>query len=221
MFKKLSLGCLGFVFLGFCFIVLLGVIGARQTKASAPVVAVAKSAEISAPAPDAAPIVTDPIREPAAPAPTQAPTSTPKPAPTPKSAPTATPAPTLGRIGERIESGGIALTVNSVRRAKSLNAVFQAKPGRTYLVVDVTLETGGEKAPYNPLYFKVRDGGGYEYTETFGSDDKGLKSGELGPGEKVRGTVAFDVPDDATDLVLAYQPLVLFGGSRPIRIALD
>jgi hypothetical protein len=142
--------------------------------------------------------------------------ASPKPA-----APAPTPAGTPAQIGERVESAGIALTVNGVTRTDSLSQFQKAKPGRTYVVVDVTLETSREKTPYNPLYFKVRDGEGYEYTATVSTGDQSLKSGELNPGEKVRGTVAFDVPADAKGLVLSYQPLVILGGYQPIRVALD
>jgi hypothetical protein len=150
--------------------------------------------------------------------------------PTPKPvAPSATPVPptsppkpaTIAKVGERVESAGIALTVNGVRRADAINQFVKAKPGRTYLIVDVVLETTGrEKAPYNPFYFKLKDSEGFEYTAGIGPDNS-LKSGELAQGEKVRGAVAFDVPREAKALVLSYQPIVIFGGYQTLRVQLD
>lgn len=99
---------------------------------------------------------------------------------------------------------------------------MKAKPGRTYVVIDVQIESPGrDKSPYNPLYFKVRDGDGYEYTGSLIGADNGLKSGELAQGERVRGTVSFDVPSEAKGLVVSYQPLVLFGGYQVIRVQLE
>lgn len=136
----------------------------------------------------------------------------------------ATPAPSSApaHVGDRVESAGVALTVNGVKRADSLSQVQRAKPGRTYLVADVTVEnTGRDKAPYNPLYFKVKDANGYEYTGIPSGTDQSLKSGELQPGDKARGTVAFDVPSDAAGLVMSYQPIVILGGYQPIRVSLE
>jgi hypothetical protein len=125
-------------------------------------------------------------------------------------------------VGQRIESAGIALTVNSVEKKGELNQFMKAKPERTYLIADVTLENATrERAPYNPLYFKVKDAEGYEYSGSAIGDDKALKSGELASGERARGTVAFDVPSSAKGLVLSYQPLVILGGYEVLRVELE
>jgi hypothetical protein len=153
-----------------------------------------------------------------------APTLTPR-AATESSKPTAKPEPKpapVAKIGDRVESAGVAITVNGVQRADSVGQLLKAKPGRVYTVADVTIETTGrEKAPYNPLYFKVKDSGGFEYNGSLLSGENSLKSGELEQGGKVRGTVAFDVPSEAKGLVLSYQPSVIFGGYQTLRIALD
>lgn len=195
MFKKLSFGCLGLVALGILLIIVAGVVGSRQSPQTitspSPTVAAAQAA--TTPTPVAA-----------------------------KPEPTAVSTAPVAKIGDRVESGGIALTVNGVTRTDSLSQFQKAKPGRVYVVADVTIESiTREKAPYNPLYFKVKDADGYEYTASVGSGDQALKSGELNPGEKARGTVAFDVPATATGLVLSYQPLVILGGYQTIRVALD
>jgi hypothetical protein len=128
----------------------------------------------------------------------------------------------VAAVGQRVESGGIAITVNSVSRAQSLGQFLRAAEGKTYVVADVTLESPGrDTSPYNPIYFKVRASDGIEYTSTVIGDDRSLKSGELARGDRVRGTVAFEVPTGTTGLVLAYQPLVIFGGYQTIRIGLE
>ena len=96
----------------------------------------------------------------------------------------------------------------------------QAKAGNVFLVAEVLIENSGSaKAPYNPLYFTVKDGDGFEYNAALVAGDNSLKSGELAQGEKARGVVAFEVKQAATGLVLSYKPLV-FGASDAIRVAL-
>lgn len=140
-----------------------------------------------------------------------------------ESPPSSTPEPTAGPAhpGERASSAGLGVIVNSVTRTDSLGQFQKAKPGRTYVVLDVTIDRAfGATGPYNPLYFKLKDANGFEYTASLLGGDQSLKSGELVAGEKVRGTVAFDVPADAAGLVVSYQPIVV-GSAPPIRIALD
>ena len=212
MMKTISLGCVGCAGL----LLILGIIGlafggsaANQATSTAPTTAPAASAaKPTEPKPaGVAPPVPAEAAKPA------------EPKPTAKVEQKATgPA----RVGDRVESGGIALTVSGVQKATSVGQFMRAKPGRTYLTADVTIESvSRENAPYNPLYFKVKDSEGQEHTATAFGPDNSLKSGELPKGDKVRGAVAFDIPSEANGLVLSYQPIVIFGGYQTIRIALD
>lgn len=139
---------------------------------------------------------------------------------------TPTPAQRVAKVGERVVSGGIAVTVNAVQRLDQMTApggvTFEPEAGYEYVVVDVTIENvERDQAPYNPLYFEVKDSDGHEYSTSLSIDPQALKSGELARGDRVRGTVAFAVPKGKGGLVLSYQPLILFGGYQTIRVALD
>jgi hypothetical protein len=156
-------------------------------------------------------------------APTAAPTAEP-PTELPTIPPlTVTPAlSAIGAVGERREAGGIALTVAKVEHVAKLGDFQKAKAGNEFIIAEVILETTGrDKAPYNPFYFKVKDGDGFEYTTALNIQGNALKSGELGQGEKVRGTVAFEVKKDVAGLVLSYEPIVILGGYEPIKVALE
>lgn len=127
---------------------------------------------------------------------------------------------TLAHVGDRVEAGGTALTVNRARTTDTVSVIQKAKPGRTFLVLDVTIEnTGSSKASYNPFYFRLKDGDGYEYTAGMGADQS-LKSGDLAPGEKVRGTITFDLPSSAGSLVVSYGSGLL-AGRDALRVAID
>lgn len=179
---------------------------------------VARSGSRSGPS---AAVVAPTTKAPSVSEPTAQPVSTAALAPTePPSEPTAAPA--IGKIGERREAGGVALTVVKVEKAKKIGSFQEAGGGKTYLLTEVIVETTGkDKAPYNPLYFKVKDKDGFEYNATINTADNGLKSGELANGDKARGVVAFEIPEAAHGLVLSYEPIVILGGYEPIRVALD
>ena len=125
----------------------------------------------------------------------------------PVPAPTATPEPlppAAGRVGEWVafvgdagESG--ALRVNSFRWTRD-GAI---PPGRSYLVVDVSLraaepwrpgEPAGPPVRYNAFRFEVDDGSATPNTVAFSSDAAPrLTQGTLRAGEQVRGFVDFDL----------------------------
>lgn len=125
------------------------------------------------------------------------------------------------KLGTPAESAGVTLTVLSVQKVKSLSGM-SAKKGYTYLDLEVEISNSGrdDPSPYNPLYFKIRDNQGYEYSTSFISVEPALKSGKLARGEKVKGHVTFEIPENAAGLLALYEPEVLFGGYRIIRIDL-
>ena len=136
-------------------------------------------------------------------------------------APTEVPAAGAGKVGQPQTAGGISLTVNKVSTTSSINDFLKPKAGNFYLVVDVTIQNlDRDSAPYNPLYFKVKDADGFEYNMSVVAPDPGLKSGALAKGDKVRGNVAFEVPKTANGFVLSYEPLVVLGGYTPIQVNL-
>lgn len=137
---------------------------------------------------------------------------------------TAAPAPAavIGKVGDRVEANGIALTVVKTEQKDELSQFQKAKDGNTYVIAEVLIENVSvDKAPYNPLYFKVKDGDGFEYNPEITGGDQALKSGDLVKGDKARGTVAFEVKETAKSLVMSYKPLVLFSGDEAIRVALN
>lgn len=119
----------------------------------------------------------------------------------------------IGEIGDRVETGGVALTVNGVTTSKRIDDIWTPDSGNIFVIVDVTIENvDREEAPYNPLYFIVKDSDGFEYNTAIAAPDPSLKSGDLAAGDRARGNVAFEVKEGATGLVMSYEPLVILGG---------
>jgi hypothetical protein len=155
--------------------------------------------------------------------PTPPPTRTPDlPAPPPPpTPPPPTPSP-AARIGQPVESAGLVLTVNAAARQVELGPGTPASPGRIFLVVDVTLESqrGDMPVPYAPTDFVLRDGSRAEHDALVPFGEAGLRAGQLAPGERVAGRLAFEVPTAARGFLLRYQPPVALPGFRPIQVLL-
>jgi hypothetical protein len=140
-------------------------------------------------------------------------TATQPPTETPTEEPTATPAAgaagAVAQVGDRVTAEGKALTVEEVSTTNSVNEFFTPEPGNTFLVTGVSIENVSSEADrFNMFDFGVRDSQGNSYTPTVAPEPQ-LSSGEIVPGETVRGNVAFEVPMDAQGFILLWQPSVL------------
>lgn len=133
---------------------------------------------------------------------------------------TAAPA-TVAKVGDRVEANGVALTVVKVEKVEQISDFQKAEEGKTFVVAEVLIENvSADTAPYNPLYFSVKDSEGFEENSSLMTGNGALKSGDLAKGDKARGNVAFQVKAEAAGLVMEYKPLVI-GNVVPIRVALD
>jgi hypothetical protein len=124
------------------------------------------------------------------------------------------------KIGTACQSGGISVSVNSVKKAQSAG-LLTAYAGKTILILDVTIATvDADTAPYNPLYFKVKDSDGNAYDSALLAPEPALKSGDLKKGDKVTGNVAFQVNENAKGLVVSYEPTAPLDNYQTIQIDL-
>lgn len=64
----------------------------------------------------------------------------------------------------------------------------------------------------------MSDADGYKYDITIAPDTKGSVDGELQPGRKLRGEVAFEIPENATGLELIFEPNVFGFGQAIVKI---
>ncbi|MCG0278537.1 MAG: DUF4352 domain-containing protein [Thermanaeromonas sp.] len=134
-------------------------------------------------------------------------------------APKPQPPPKTFSIGEPIKMGGLVFTVNGVRESKG-DQFIRPKEGYIYKIVDVTLENIGEKpaAISSLMMFSLADSEGYRYKVTIGPETRGSLDGELQPGQKMRGELAFEVPTKATGLQLLFEPNVLGFGQAIVSL---
>ncbi len=128
------------------------------------------------------------------------------------------------KIGEAVTMGDWIITINEVKPLEGDS--FNTPPeGYQFIALDVTIENKSAEARTvsTMLQMELKDlTTGWKYQETFGaigalSEDG--PDGELAAGEKIRGSVAYEVPTGAQGLVLVFSP-ELFDYAK-IFISLD
>jgi hypothetical protein len=117
-------------------------------------------------------------------------------------------------------AGGYAITVNSWSDAPPTVAA-PAHGGLHYVAFDVTVANRGTRAaPYNPIYFKVKDAADMEYSAALmassGRQTAALTAGDLPPGEQVRGLLVFEVPTGGKLTQLEYRPIQIGNNARVV-----
>jgi hypothetical protein len=124
-----------------------------------------------------------------------------------------------GTVGETLETAGLRVTLNDVRRSAG-GDFFKPKAGNLYVVLDLTFEntTDNEAAVSSLLSASLKDSTGQKYTLALGGTDKSAPDGSIATGDRSRGEIAFEVPTTATGLVYTFDPIL---GGDPIRFRVD
>lgn len=128
-----------------------------------------------------------------------------------------------GKVGQRVASAGLAITVVGVTNEPRYKEVTAPPASQKFVGVEVLIENIGDQGhQYFSTSFKIKDPQDRTYASGgLGVGEPPLDWGTIVQGEKVRGHIAFVVPKDATGLTLAYMPP---GGGpagyRPIHIEL-
>ncbi|MBE4719884.1 hypothetical protein [Pseudarthrobacter sp. AB1] len=174
-------------------VLLLGIVMGSCSSGSKPV---ADSSPIASAAASAAPA--EAAAQPAAAPPSAVP------------APAAPAAPAVGTpFTVKMRNGDAArITIVTAMRTDAVTTTAFATPPKngSYLLLDVLWETEAGKTSSNPLYFSAKDASGRKADLNMFADDQ-LGSGDVLPGDKSRGFIAFDIaPGTAT--VIISDPLL-------------
>lgn len=124
-------------------------------------------------------------------------------------------------VGEKVQLGDNVLTVTKAEKSAG-SEYDQPKDGHEYVVVTVVIENAGdENFSYNPFDFKMSNSQGQILDQAFTTIDTNtsLQSGELAPGGKVTGTIAFEQPAGDSGLQLQYTPS--FWSDKTIKVNLQ
>lgn len=115
----------------------------------------------------------------------------------------------IHKIGDVISMGTTTLTVSGIEYSQG-QEYSEPSEGYEFLVVDLTLENkGSEPVTISSLMqMAVKDADHYKYTvDLFASMllGQGSPDGEIAAGEKLRGQVGFQVPEDAAGLMFVFD----------------
>lgn len=125
------------------------------------------------------------------------------------------------KVGEEGKLGDGSVTVTKVDKTEG-TTYNKAGEGKEFVIITVEVKNNGNKnLAYNSFYFKMQNGQGQITSMTFytGNNDTALNSGELAPGGKITGTIAFEQPKGDTDLTLIYNDNVW--SSKELKIKLQ
>ena len=124
--------------------------------------------------------------------------------------------------GDIVDIGDFILVVNSVESSSGSDFVKPAE-GNKFVVVDLTVENKLDESVVvsSLIQMSLKDATGQNYDVNILASAAGGAStpdGELAPGEKLRGQVAFEVPSDAEGLVFVFAPNLLGTGRAFVAI---
>lgn len=125
------------------------------------------------------------------------------------------------KVGDQIQLNKRVLTVGAItRNFTSSNEYIKAPDGKEWIVVPVIIENKGDAAAsFNPLDFYIQDSQGGRTQSAFVMDlPNELKFGEIAPGGRVEGNIAFEVVKDAAGLKLIFKPT--FGWEGEVIVVL-
>jgi hypothetical protein len=134
-----------------------------------------------------------------------APAAAAPPAASPAAAPAAA-APAVGvPFSVKMGNGDVAkITIISAARtdAVTTTAFATAAKNGSYLMLDVLWETEAGKTSSNPFYFSAKDANGRKADLNLFADNQ-LGSGDVLPGDKIRGFIAFDIAPGASTVMIS------------------
>lgn len=111
-------------------------------------------------------------------------------------------------LGEEINSGGLSLVVESVRRDDKGSGPLKPIEGNEYVIVKINLKNNTSKSfDFIPLlFFHLKDSAGNVYESTAVPTDGAQLSGALLPQDSIREDIGFEVPKKTGNLVLYFEP---------------
>jgi hypothetical protein len=130
-------------------------------------------------------------------------------------------------VGETATDNELRVTVNNVDFISMIDEldnqfmIAEAPSGKQYAVVDITVENilpDKTQSISTMMETTILDQDGYNYDIDFGGFtalDKSFKDGDILPGMKKRGQIAYLVPTDTTDLKFIYK-FDLFTGKTAV-----
>jgi hypothetical protein len=112
----------------------------------------------------------------------------------------------LPKLGDVVEQYDYSLTAVTVEDPASPGILFEPKQGYKLVAIEIIIgNVSGDVLSVNPLNSYLIDNNGFVYSTELGGRDGQIDTVDLNPGEKVKGWVAFTIPEDASPAAIKYQ----------------
>lgn len=116
------------------------------------------------------------------------------------------PAQELPKLGEEVQRFGYTLTATTVEDPATPGILFTPRESYRLVAVEIILgNVDNDEFSVNPLNSYLIDADGFVYAVELGGSNDQIDTTKLGTGEKVKGWVAFNIPEDATPAGIRYQ----------------
>lgn len=110
------------------------------------------------------------------------------------------------KLGDLVEHEGYSLVAEIVENPTTPGILYTPMEGRKLIAVQIVVgNESGEVITVNPLNATLVDTDGYVYEAETGGRDGQIELVDLAQGERVRGWVAFEIPDNSTPESIKYQ----------------
>ncbi len=132
---------------------------------------------------------------------------------------TDTPIPELF-LGDAVANFGYALTAVSVQDPATPGMLYKATSGKKLIAVEVVISNlSGDMISINPLNATLVDTEGFTYKVELGGIDDQIPTLDISAGEKVKGLIPFEVPDNTVASSIKYSIEVF--GSKFLQASLS
>jgi hypothetical protein len=110
--------------------------------------------------------------------------------------------PPLGKIGQKLEYRGYAMTVTAVDEAEDFPNARKARAGYKLVAVEVLIESNANNVTISPPHTKLVDGSKRDYNaRTTGKEPVMIEQYDIPKGQSVRGWLTYEVPKGVRSLI--------------------
>ncbi len=109
--------------------------------------------------------------------------------------------PEPGKVGDRLEFRGYAMTVTQVEMAKDFPSARAARAGNTLVAVEILVESNGANVQVSPAHMWVAEPSGKVYKpHATGRAPILQERANVPKSQRAQGWLTFEVPENAKDL---------------------
>ncbi len=119
------------------------------------------------------------------------------------------------KMKEKLEDDRLVMYINEMRESDKINWT-KPEEGCRWVIIDIIIKNKmDEPLKVNPYRICLRDGNNriHVYTHSYRTKDLdfGFKEWDIPPKTMYRGEIAFEVPDDVTNVIASYDDSVSYG----------